>query len=95
MIPYVQELRLTNGLVIKWDGARKVKLWTLPSLAGQVCGICGPLTDYTGDLVVGPHDLHHMDDATGCPNKASDQAFGSIVRDQYQRKSLLIVNHTI
>ena len=78
-VTYVKEMRFHNGMKILWDGVKRVKLYMKPAMAGYICGICGPVLDYTGDLIVGPHDNTHLDDSTGCPNKASGLPFGAIV----------------
>ena len=63
---------------ILYDGVKRVKIWQKPQMSGHICGICGPLMDYTGDLVIGPHDIV-ASLGTVCPYKASGLPFGAVV----------------
>ena len=67
-----------DGLLVYWDGVKKVKIRLPPSLHGQVCGMCGPIEDFTGDMLVGPHDINQQSGTT-CPAKAAGLPMHNIV----------------
>ena len=65
-------------MTVKWDGMKRVRITLPPAMHGHVCGMCGPIEDYTGDMLIGPHDNSQQNEPY-CPAKAAGLPHGAIV----------------
>ena len=66
-----------DNMMLRWDGEKRLKITLPPAMHGHVCGMCGPIEDFTGDLLIGPHDNatptndHCYPKAAGLPQHAT------------------------
>ena len=66
---------LQNGVTVYWDGIKEVKVTIPPSMAGQVCGLCGNADgNPDNDQVLGPHVTSQA--GSSCPNLQAEGRTG-------------------
>ncbi|ELU05792.1 hypothetical protein CAPTEDRAFT_193240 [Capitella teleta] len=75
-------IKLPNDIEIRWDGTKQVAIVMPHSFNGSLCGICGEID--SSKMTIGPHDVSHKDDNTGCPKKAASLTIGDVTEDHVE-----------